>query len=161
MSAVSFFGFWLLVMFYYWSGNFFSNLAASMKEQKLINEREYYPNPDYIPPTTLSPRQRAKQRQERAKQIQENTIMAKQRASARTAMIQKQRIAKKSRKSKSNPIVKGSKPKSSPIVKDAISCMVGLGLSRSDANTLVNKMYSSEISSCEDLVSKCFLAMKS
>ena len=91
---------------------------------------------NYTPPT-LTPRQRAK--------LKEDSLKSK-------PVIQHIKVQKKPTVNV-KPVVA---TKNNVIVKDAIGGLVNLGISRSDAKVLVNKVYKPTIKDAGELVSKCF-----
>ena len=112
--------------------------AASQPAKKApqVRERRYT---NYTPPT-LTPKERAK---------------LKRQALESKPVIQQTKVQKKP--------VTNFKPVASTqnnaVVKDSIGGLVNLGISKSDAKILVNKVYKPTIKDAGELVSKCFQKM--
>ena len=125
-----------------------NKLAAERNELNGLNTkvRTYK---QYTPPT-LTPRERAKLKRKTTNSVSTNK---------KTTTTAQKRPAKTTKK----PVVATKKPsnRNNPVIKDAIGGLVSLGISRSDAKTLVEKTYNPAITNAEELFSKCLQKVNS
>jgi hypothetical protein len=97
-------------------------------------------------------------RERRYRNYTPSTLTPKERAKLKKQALESKPVIRQTKVQK-KPAV-NVKPvtstKNNAIVKDAIGGLVNLGISRSDAKILVNKVYKPTIKDAGELVSKCF-----
>jgi len=114
-------------------------ITAASQPAKKAPQVQKRRHDNYTPPT-LTPRQRAKLKQQ----------SLKSKPVIRQTKVQKKPVTNV------KPV---ASTQNNAVVKDAIGGLVNLGISKSDAKILVNKVYKPTIKDAGELVSKCFQKM--